>query len=238
VGDEWAGSTTLSLDDVQPHHDIFMPRLQATVPEGASSNALLRVRLPDGQDIKVRVPEGLVAGDEFQFEVSSLGEIKTTVARRQSESSHGGGVKAKSKNPKKKRHNHHHHAENHSKTTHPRVNGTPLFIAVCLDVCQKLYQTIMYQDDDEDDLPVANPQSRIRGNQRGPIDQKNMTGNEKMSILNYLGISYANLWNGGDFCLALALGMLIGSCIVLGFLAGVLWVTPVSDRNNIVENMM
>ena len=36
-----------------------MPKLQAAVPPGAPPNALLRVRLPDGTEVNVRVPEGV-----------------------------------------------------------------------------------------------------------------------------------------------------------------------------------
>ena len=49
-------------------------KLQAAVPAGAPPNALLRVRLPDGNEVNVRVPEGLEPGDEFIFEVSSMGD--------------------------------------------------------------------------------------------------------------------------------------------------------------------
>ena len=46
-----------------------MPKLQASVPAGAPPNALLRVRLPDGSEVNVRIPEGLKPGDEFIVEV-------------------------------------------------------------------------------------------------------------------------------------------------------------------------
>eukprot|EP00584_Thalassiosira_punctigera_P007843 CAMPEP_0172533536 /NCGR_PEP_ID=MMETSP1067-20121228/6203_1 /TAXON_ID=265564 ORGANISM="Thalassiosira punctigera, Strain Tpunct2005C2" /NCGR_SAMPLE_ID=MMETSP1067 /ASSEMBLY_ACC=CAM_ASM_000444 /LENGTH=52 /DNA_ID=CAMNT_0013318187 /DNA_START=62 /DNA_END=217 /DNA_ORIENTATION=- len=52
-----------------------MPLLQAAVPTGARPNTTLRVRLPDGNEVNVRVPEGLRPGDEFvfDFEASSMG---------------------------------------------------------------------------------------------------------------------------------------------------------------------
>ena len=52
-----------------------MPKLQAAVPPGAPPNALLRVRLPDGNEVNVRVPKGLKPGDEFIFEVNTSGGV-------------------------------------------------------------------------------------------------------------------------------------------------------------------
>lgn len=52
-----------------------MPKLQAAVPPGAPPNALLRVRLPDGNEVNVRVPKGLKPGDEFIFEVNPSGSV-------------------------------------------------------------------------------------------------------------------------------------------------------------------
>ena len=95
-----------------------MPKLQAAVPAGAPPNALLRVRLPDGNEVNVRVPTGLQPGDEFIFEVTSLGEVisstksssstATTSAAATAKGGAGGGSSRKmdkqmSKNPKKKR---------------------------------------------------------------------------------------------------------------------------------------
>jgi hypothetical protein len=96
-----------------------MPKLQAAVPAGAPPNALLRVRLPDGNEVNVRVPTGLQPGDEFIFEVTSLGEVISstksssssttgTSAASTAKGGAGGGSSRKmdkqmSKNPKKKR---------------------------------------------------------------------------------------------------------------------------------------
>jgi hypothetical protein len=55
-----------------------MPKLQAAVPPGAPPNALLRVRLPDGNEVNVRVPKGLKPGDEFIFEVNTSGGVVGT----------------------------------------------------------------------------------------------------------------------------------------------------------------
>ena len=55
-----------------------MPKLQAKVPKGVPPNALLRVRLPDGTEVNVRVPEGLSEGQEFIFEVDSMEGLTTS----------------------------------------------------------------------------------------------------------------------------------------------------------------
>ncbi len=97
-----------------------MPKLQAAVPPGAPPGALLRVRLPDGNEVNVRVPKGLKPGDEFIFEVNpSGGGATTTIAEgipkvgghgssggagassKKSDKSHSNN-KTVSKNPKKK----------------------------------------------------------------------------------------------------------------------------------------
>lgn len=74
-----------------------MPKLQAAVPPGAPPNALLRVRLPDGNEVNVRVPNGLKPGDSFIFEVTTSGGVlgsgnpSTTAAEGFPKVSGGGG---------------------------------------------------------------------------------------------------------------------------------------------------
>ena len=244
-----------------------MPRLQATVPEGAPANALLRVRLPDGEgeilaplllnmsfiippmsshlilyfpfntaEVKVRVPSGLSPGDEFQFEVTAFGEIINTTSciAKKSDSGNSSG-KLKSKNPKKKRHHHNHLSEQqHKSTSRQDANrNTPLFISVCLDMYQKLYQMIMYEYEEED---VSTPSSSGGNNgdngrrlksQTPSATTTTRTVNE--SEVQYLGFLDRDLINGQDFITALAVGIFIGSSVVLGFLAGVLYVTPLPE---------
>lgn len=199
----------------QPEPNRTMTRLQATVPPGAPPNALLRVRLPDGTEVKVRVPEGLSAGDEFQFQVNSLGEIKTVKSAAIANSGSG-----KKKNPKKKRHAQDHHAVKNTQQN----NRTPLFISVCLDIYQKLYET--FTSENEDDAPAVR-----RGSQRNASQSAAaITANEtKRDLENYFCFLDRDIINGRDICTALAVGMFIGLSTVLGFLAGVLWVTPVNN---------
>ncbi|KAL3779036.1 hypothetical protein HJC23_011475 [Cyclotella cryptica] len=209
-----------------------MPRLQATVPQGAPANALLRVRLPDGQEVKVRVPEGLKPGDEFQFEVSSIGEIKSSVARKGNgvhSNIGGGGEKIKhasssSKNPKKKRSNHSDASSARGNVNHQR---TPLFISLCLELYQKIYEALTR----EHDIPSSTTHTNKTHQTPQPVNTSDyrldIIRRGKKSTLTCLGFLDRDIVNGRDFCTALAVGMFIGLSIVLGFLAGVLWVTPV-----------
>ena len=202
-----------------------MPRLQATVPQGAPANALLRVRLPDGQEVKVRVPEGLKPGDDFQFEVTSIGQIKSPAARKGSSPPSnlgGGGEKSKhasSKNPKKKKSNHS-DASAKGNANHKR---TPLFVTLCLEFYQKIYDALTQ----ENDVPSQTNKPNQKAQPGSTSDVCNDFGRATKSTLAYFGFLDRDIVNGKDFCTALAVGMFIGLSIVLGFLAGVLWVTPV-----------
>ena len=213
-----------------------MPRLQATVPPGAPPNALLRVRLPDGTEVKVRVPEGLRAGDEFQFEVSSLGEIKAVNSPASATTAGGLAGGNKKKNPKKKKH--HDHTPKNTQVE-KNSNRTPLFVSVCLDLYQKLVQALTVENqEDYTDVTTNNGNANHgggRGSQRNTAQSSTAqsataaANTEAMNMANYLGFLDKDIVNGSDFCTALAVRMFIGLSIVLGFLAGVLWVTPVME---------
>jgi hypothetical protein len=114
-----------------------MPKLQAAVPPGAPPGALLRVRLPDGNEVNVRVPKGLRPGDEFIFEVNPSGSGTTTtitegIPKVGGHGSSSGGVgshskksdkshsnnKLVSKNPKKKA-----RGTQHSDSSHHNYSG-------------------------------------------------------------------------------------------------------------------
>jgi hypothetical protein len=212
-----------------------MPRLQATVPPGAPSNALLRVRLPDGAEVKVRVPDGLTEGDEFQFEVNSLGEIQTVNAAN---SAVGGKSSVKNKNPKKKQRHHvssnnvdHYRGSNHHHL-HGHPNQTPLFISVCLELYQKFIQlltTTITEEYHDEHITTSSTGSSSRGRHLSNSEQRtcdNNNNNNNNNKLSKKGFLDQDIHNAGDFILALAVGMFLGLSIVVGFLAGVLWVTP------------
>ena len=89
-----------------------MPKLQAAVPQGAPPNALLRVRLPDGREVNVRLPQGLSAGDEFVFEINDDAEVGENLigkpaakapGRKQSEGSGKQTTSSKKSSKKKSR---------------------------------------------------------------------------------------------------------------------------------------
>jgi hypothetical protein len=90
---------------------------------------------------------------------------------------------------------------------------------------------------EEDDVPATTTTTTITTAATNKTNQKTQfnTSNEqrvdlrqpKKSTLSYLEFLDREIVNGKDFFTALAVGMFIGLSIVMGFLAGVLWVTPV-----------
>ena len=171
-------------------------------------------------EVKLRVPEGLSAGEEFQFEVSSLGEVKTsTTTKKPSESNSSGKLKSHKGNPKKKKH----HSDKGS--TQHVDDRTPLFISVCLDFYQKLYQALTQEPDDE--FSISSSHSTTASNRSGhSTHQAKSSSKEIANISIHLGAFDRDITNRRDLFTALAVGVFIGLNVVLGFLAGVLWVTP------------
>eukprot|EP00581_Thalassiosira_minuscula_P006759 CAMPEP_0183704782 /NCGR_PEP_ID=MMETSP0737-20130205/2061_1 /TAXON_ID=385413 /ORGANISM="Thalassiosira miniscula, Strain CCMP1093" /LENGTH=256 /DNA_ID=CAMNT_0025931785 /DNA_START=88 /DNA_END=854 /DNA_ORIENTATION=- len=175
-----------------------MPKLQAAVPAGAPPNALLRVRLPDGNEVNVRVPEGLKPGDEFIFEVSTMGEITSstpTVQGTKSTGNSGGGskkgvlkqgvLKPGSKNPKKRRSNNANDASNSSSNNHRggdsssshsnnnANNNAPSFISGFFNMYNQVY-----------DILSQNNQQKPTSRQTPPKGDHSKSNNHGNSSLN------------------------------------------------------
>eukprot|EP00578_Thalassiosira_sp_NH16_P003810 CAMPEP_0181139880 /NCGR_PEP_ID=MMETSP1071-20121207/35014_1 /TAXON_ID=35127 /ORGANISM="Thalassiosira sp., Strain NH16" /LENGTH=265 /DNA_ID=CAMNT_0023226809 /DNA_START=17 /DNA_END=814 /DNA_ORIENTATION=+ len=260
-----------------------MPKLQAAVPAGAPPNALLRVRLPDGNEVNVRVPEGLKPGDEFIFEVSSIGEITGS----SSSSGVGGGTanystkggsgsskkgekshKQSSKNPKKRRSHANDNASSssgrgggggigggdHSSSSHQPnnhgggVGGAPGFVTGFFNMYNQVYDILAQNNTTAQPKESFSRQSSNGGkgigstqksngnNVPSPIAHPSLRSSQQQSQLNArlalptapLGFLDRELANGKDFLTALAVGIFIGLSIVLGFLGGVLYVTPIA----------
>ena len=45
--------------------------MTVTVPENSGGGQTILVETPDGQELEVKVPDGLVAGEDFEFEFDS-----------------------------------------------------------------------------------------------------------------------------------------------------------------------
>lgn len=237
-----------------------MPKLQAAVPAGAPPNALLRVRLPDGNEVNVRVPDGLKAGDEFIFEVSSIGEItSSTPANTTTSSSSGGGGKGKkgdrksTKNPKKKRSNQSSHADNTSSnkggggdqfssaTSQQPFNNNvvrgPTLMGGCISLYNAVYDMLTSNSTTTSPTTTSSPsptslsrkQSRDNASPQSAQSspQQKQFASAQVTNLSKVGFLDRELTNGRDFLTALGVGIFIGLSIVMGFLAGVLYVTPI-----------
>jgi len=197
------------------HHDTLCMYLQLTL-------TYLHEFDVAKAEVKLRVPEGLSAGEEFQFEVSSLGEIKTSATTKKPAETNNSSGKLKSHrgNPKKKKH----HSDKVSTTQHAN-DRTPLFISVCLDFYQKLYQALTQEPDDE--FSISSSHYTAASNRSGhSTHQGRSSSKERTNISIHLGAFDGDITNMRDFFTALAVGMFIGLNVVLGFVAGVLWVTP------------
>mmetsp|Transcript_25109 Transcript_25109/g.52887 ORF Transcript_25109/g.52887 Transcript_25109/m.52887 type:complete len:227 (-) Transcript_25109:217-897(-) len=225
-----------------------MPRLQAAVPAGAPPNALLRVRLPDGQEVTVRVPDGLKPGDEFIFEVPSIGgtsknidNLKGNTNKRgvdSSTTSVGGCVtpekkyersssqlpsnkkkQSSSKNPKKRS-----NAESSSRKDQVVENNGEArsFMVGFLELYNQIYDSLTQQHCDTQSTSRQGNQRQSHNSRRNSQSGRIHQGNTYR-----LGFLDREIINGKDFLTALAVGMFIGLSIVFGFIVGVLAVTPI-----------
>ncbi len=185
-----------------------MPKLQASVPKGAPPNALLRVRLPDGTEVNVRIPEGLLEGQEFIFEVDSMGEITTSTAQNNNVCNTKSTAKKDSSLNKSNKHAKKKNKKSNNTTTTPnnRVEKAPSFVTFFFNYYNLVYEMVM---------------NTLEGPPTYKVQQSSKTTNE------YVGLLDRELVTGVDFCVALCVGIFIGLSIVLGFIGGVLWVTPI-----------
>lgn len=188
-----------------------MAKLQATVPKGAPPNALVRVRLPDGTEVNVRIPDGLIEGQEFIFEIDSVGESTanssgqinvshTTKTSSRKDQSHKSSKHAKKKNKK----------SNHASTIqNSKVDKAPSFVTIFFNYYNLVYEMVMNTLSKPETYKVQQP------------------SNNNNASSSYVGLLDREIATSVDFCVALCIGIFIGLSIVIGFVGGVLWVTPV-----------
>ncbi|KAL9185569.1 hypothetical protein ACHAXT_003346 [Thalassiosira profunda] len=238
-----------------------MPKLQAAVPAGAPPNALLRVRLPDGTEVNVRVPEGLKPGDEFVFEVlEGAREVTTSAASSGAGSSSGGsgsgaksggkkGAGKQSRNPKKRRGHHRDNSDLGGSSSHGRDRDLHLhrepqgLLGGFLSIYNQVYDILSGETRHEPPSAAASPTaSRLlpltRQGSRGRATPSPVTVSPQHPVTHQLtrastasvGFLDRELASWRDFMTALAVGSCIGFSIVLGFVVGVLHVTPIEEE--------
>jgi len=184
-----------------------MPKLQATVPKGAPPNALLRVRLPDGTEVNVRIPEGLSEGQEFIFEIDSLGGVTTSSNVQNNVSNTTKAKKDINKSNKHAKKKNKKSNNSSSSQNNNRVEKAPSFVTFFFNYYNLVYDMVM---------------NTLEGPPTYKVQQtSNVTKNA------YVGLLDREIVTGVDFCVALCVGIFIGLSIVLGFISGVLWVTPI-----------
>ncbi len=228
-----------------------MPRLQAAVPAGAPPNALLRVRLPDGQEVTVRVPDGLKPGDEFIFEVPSIGgtskntdNSKGNINKKVGDSSSTSATSAVGSVSSEKKHERpssqlpsNKKKQSSSKNPKKRSNAesssrkdqlgenngeTRTFMTVFLELYNQIYDSLTQQHYDTQSTSRQGNQRQSHNSRRHSQSGRIFQGNAYR-----LGFLDREIINGRDFLTALAVGMFIGLSIVFGFVMGVLAVTPI-----------
>lgn len=198
-----------------------MPKLQATVPKGAPPNALLRVRLPDGAEVNVRIPDGLSEGKDFIFEIDSMGGVTASTAPSQSNNTasntpnRSSAKKDSSLNNKSNKHSKKKNKKsNNSSAAHNnnnKVEEAPSFVTFFFNYYNIVYDMVM------NTLEGGTTTYKVQES-----SYNNVTDNNA-----YVGLLDREIVTGVDFCVALCVGIFIGLSIVMGFIGGVLWVTPI-----------
>lgn len=270
-----------------------MPKLQAAVPQGAPPNALLRVRLPDGREVNVRLPQGLSAGDEFVFEINDDADLDETAigkpaakgsGKRPSEGGGGGKQTTSGKKSSKKKSR----GSNGNHDTSGRggggsdpsgggsaggrrardgaggAGGAPRFVSGFFSLYNQVYDILNQTNAPSGARPPSpaphqqgggggtygrkgsqhsqssssgrqqQQQNLVRQQSQGGSPQQPRAGNGasqqqggKATAASSRGFLDRELSTVSDFLVAMGIGMLIGLSILLGFVAGVLWVTPI-----------
>lgn len=191
-----------------------MPKLQATVPKGAPPNALLRVRLPDGAEVNVRIPDGLSEGKDFIFEIDSMGGVTASTASGSNTPNRSSAKKDSSLNSKSNKHSKKKNKKSNNASatnnSNNKVEKAPSFVTFFFNYYNIVYDMVM------NTLEGGTPNYRVQES-----SNYNATNNA------YVGLLDREIVTGVDFCVALSVGIFIGLSIVLGFIGGVLWVTPI-----------
>ncbi len=192
-----------------------MPKLQATVPKGLAPGSLLRVRLPDGSEVNVNIPEGLEEGDELIFETDSMGEVTASALNSGSSNNKSSSSSKKDSSSQKKSSKQAKKKNKKSSTTLTlnRVEEAPSFVTSFFETYNLLYDNIL-------NILEGHP-SPSRAN----YSSNSSNDNEYVPLLD------RDIATGADFCVALCVGIFIGLSIVMGFIAGVLWVVPINTEN-------
>ena len=197
-----------------------MPKLQATVPKGLAPGSLLRVRLPDGSEVNVSIPDGVSEGDELIFETDSMGEVTASAVNsgsnnnNKSSSSSSSSKKDSSSQKKSSKQAKKKNKKSSTTLTLNRVEEAPSFVTSFFDTYNLLYDNIL-------NILEGHPSPS-----RASYSLNNSSNDNE-----YVPLLDRDIATGADFCVALCVGIFIGLSIVMGFITGVLWVVPINVEN-------
>ena len=198
--------------------------------------------------VNVRVPSGLKPGDEFIFEVDR--NIATnssgTAASSKSSNKKNESKSKSSKNPKKRKGHNNNDSNTRGDSSSSRDyhgntrGGAPSFVTGFFSIYNQVYDILSsttamlsgdnddYYDDHDIDISTSNSFSRKNSKEKSNSGSGGTTTQVKQHDPE-LPFMDREIYSKKDFLMALAVGTFIGLSIVTGFLAGVLWVTPIES---------
>jgi len=197
--------------------------------------------------VNVRVPSGLKPGDEFIFEVDRVATNSSgTTTTSSSKSNNKKNEKSKSsKNPKKRKGHNNNDSNTRGDSSSSRDyhgntrGGAPSFVTGFFSLYNQVYDILSttsamltgdnddYYDDHDIDISTSNSFSRKNSKDKS---NNSVTTQVKQHDPD-LPLLDREIYTKKDFLTALAVGTFIGLSIVTGFLAGVLWVTPIESMD-------
>ena len=195
--------------------------------------------------VNVRVPSGLKPGDEFIFEVDRVATNSSGTTTSTKSSNKKNESKSKSsKNPKKRKgHNNNNDSNTRGDSSSSRDyhgntrGGAPSFVTGFFSLYNQVYDILSttsamlsgdnddYYDDHDIDISTSNSFSRKNSKDKS---NNSVTSQVKQHDPD-LPLLDREIYHKKDLLTALAVGTFIGLSIVTGFLAGVLWVTPIES---------
>jgi len=209
-------------DNHQQRHPRETMRFKVTVPEQCSSGETVRIILSDGTEANVTIPSDRAGGDSFVFELptQTIRDPDGLLRQRHQKTS-----KQQSKSSKRKQ----------KKQQAAQDGAHP--ITEIATIPNRRGGGGGGDDDDDDSIPTTHAslhlgdESGHSGGRGGDDDDDGGGGSAvtaKGSSSDPLGAATASLVGGihlEDFVVALAVGLLVGAAIVIGFLVGILHAT-------------
>lgn len=217
--DDGDGDVSEEPRDNNHHRQKKNMRFKVTVPEQCSSGETVRIILADGTEANVTIPSDRAGGDSFVFELPTetvrdpdgLLRQKKTNNKQQQSQSHSQSQSNKSSKRKQKKQQA--GGGNAHDGAHPITE-----IATIPD------RGGGGDDDDDDSIPITHASLHLgddsgHSGSGGGDDDGAAKGSSSSSSSLVGGIHHE------DFVMALAVGLLVGAAIVIGFLVGILHAT-------------